>query len=84
MHAGKPTALCIHGAPEITYGHALHASRTIFNKTNRLTFKHPKYENCKPEHAKKILIAIHNENTANCNENSRICAEEPVAPLYKR
>ena len=33
---------------------------------------------------KRILIAILNENKANCNENFRICAEEPVAPLYKR
>ena len=32
----------------------------------------------------RILIAMHNENKANCNENFRICAEEPVAPLYKR
>ena len=33
---------------------------------------------------KRILIAMHNQNKANCNENFRICAEEPVAPLYKR
>ena len=33
---------------------------------------------------KRILIAMHNENEVNCNENFRICAEEPVAPLYKR
>ena len=32
----------------------------------------------------KILIAMHNENKADCNENFRICAEEPVAPLYKQ
>ena len=32
---------------------------------------------------KRILIAMHNENKADCNENFRICAEEPVAPLYK-
>ena len=32
---------------------------------------------------KRILIAMHNENKAVCNENFRICAEEPVAPLYK-
>ena len=31
---------------------------------------------------KRILIAMHNENKANCNENFRICAEEPVAALY--
>ena len=32
----------------------------------------------------RILIAMHNENKANCNENFRICGEEPVAPLYNR
>ena len=30
--------LCIHGAPEITYGHAICASQTIFIKINHLTF----------------------------------------------
>ena len=33
---------------------------------------------------KRILLAMLNENKANWNENFRICAEEPVAPLYKR
>ena len=33
---------------------------------------------------KRILIAMLNENKADSNENFRICAEEPVAPLYKR
>ena len=32
---------------------------------------------------KRILIAMHNENKADCHENFRICAEEPPAPLYK-
>ena len=32
---------------------------------------------------KRILIAMFNENTAKSNENFRIGAEEPVAPLYK-
>ena len=32
---------------------------------------------------KSILIAMLNENKADSNENFRICAEEPVAPLYK-
>ena len=30
----------------------------------------------------RILIAMHNENKADCNENFRICAEEPIEPLY--
>ena len=33
---------------------------------------------------KRILIAMLNENKSDTNENFRICAEEPVAPLYKR
>ena len=33
---------------------------------------------------KMILIAMHNENKDDCNENFRICAEEPVAPLYNQ
>ena len=32
---------------------------------------------------KRILIAMHNENKANCNENFRICAEESVGPLNR-
>ena len=30
--------LIIRGAPGFTYGHAIHASQTIFIKINRLTF----------------------------------------------
>ena len=33
---------------------------------------------------KRIPIAMLNENKADWDENFRICAEEPVAPLYKR
>ena len=32
---------------------------------------------------KRILIAMLNENKADSNENFRICAEVPIAPLYK-
>ena len=32
----------------------------------------------------RILIVMLNENKADSNENFRICAEEPIAPLYKR
>ena len=33
-HAGKPAALIIRGAPEITYGRTIRASRTIYIKIN--------------------------------------------------
>ena len=32
---------------------------------------------------KRVLIAMLNKNKADSNENFRICADEPVAPLYK-
>ena len=32
---------------------------------------------------KRILIAMLNENKADWNEYFRICAEEPIAPVYK-
>ena len=32
---------------------------------------------------KAILIAMHNENKADYNENFRICAEESVGPISK-
>ena len=32
---------------------------------------------------KRIPIAMLNENKANWDENFRICAEEPITPLYK-
>ena len=32
---------------------------------------------------KRILIAMHNKNKADCNENFRICAEELIGHLYK-
>ena len=32
---------------------------------------------------KKILIAMHNENKSDYNENFRICAEESIGPLSK-
>ena len=32
---------------------------------------------------KMILIAMHNEDKTDYNENFRICAEESIGPLYK-
>ena len=50
---GKPAALIIRGAPEITYGRAVRASRTIYIKNNCLTLYCSKYKNRKPECAGK-------------------------------
>ena len=33
---------------------------------------------------KRVRIAMLNENNADCNENFKIRAEEPIAPMYKR
>ena len=37
MQASQPP-LCKCGVPEITYGHAIHASQSISNEINLLTF----------------------------------------------
>ena len=53
---------------------------------SKLTASHSSTLNTKIENQnmlKRILIAMLNENKADSNENFRICAEEPVAPLYK-
>ena len=64
MHTDKPSTLYImrtlHGVHVqasqppyvyvVGYGCAIHASQTIFIKINCLTFWHPKYDICKPEH----------------------------------
>ena len=74
----SPPPLCKCGMPGITYGHAIHASQTRLNKINCFTFWHPKYKNCKPEHAKKtILIDMHNENKLIAMRTSRYVQRNP-------
>ena len=79
VHTGKPATLCICGTQEITYGYAIHASQMIASNFSTLNMKI-----ANQNVLKRILIAMHKENKADCNENFRICAEEPVAPLYKQ
>ena len=83
MHAGKPATQIIRGAPGFTYGHAIHSGQTIFIKNNHLTFCTLNMKFANQDVLKRILIVMLNENKADSNENLRICAEEPVAPLYK-
>ena len=83
IQARRPP-LCICGAPEITYGHAIHASQTIFIKINCLTIGTLNMKIANQNVLERILIAMHNENMADCNENFRIRPEEPMGPLYKQ
>ena len=70
-HSGKPATLSIRGAPEITYGRAVRASRTIYIKNNRLTFNALNTKIANQNVLERILIAMLNENTAVSNENFR-------------
>ena len=72
------------GVPEITYGHLCVPAEQYLSK---LTSSHFSTLNTKIANwnmLKRILIAMHNENEADCNENLRLCAEEPIAPLYNQ
>ena len=86
MHAGKLATLITRGMPEITYL----LMDVLFTQAERylskITTSHFSTLNTKFANQnvlKRILIAMLNKNKADCNENFRICAEEPVAPLYK-
>ena len=70
-HAGTPAILIKCGAPGITYGRAVRASRTIYIKINRLTFKTLNTKIANQNVLERILIAMLNENTAVPNENFR-------------
>ena len=53
---------------------------------SKLTASHFSTQNTKIANQnmlKKILIAMLNENKADCNENFRTCAEESIGPLHK-
>ena len=81
-HAGKLAALIICGMPGFTYGRAICASQMIFIKITASHFSTLNMEIANQNVLKRILIVMHNENQADLNENFRICAEEPIAPLY--
>ena len=80
-HTSEPATQCIHGMPGITYGRAFHAGQ-ISMTINHLRALNVDFAN--QNVLKRILIAMLNENNADWDENFRICAEEPIAPLYKK
>ena len=66
--------------------HYIRSCHIIMHNTREtwgLIYSHPMRKIANQNMLKRILIAMHNENNANCNENFRICAEEPIGPLYK-
>ena len=83
-YAGKLATLFICGMPGISYGRAIHASKQYLSKLTASHFSTLNMKIANQNVLKRILIAMHNENKANCNENFRICVEEPIAPVYKR
>ena len=48
----------------------------------KLTTSHLSTLNMKIANQNMFLIAMDNENNADCNENLKICAEESVGPFY--
>ena len=50
---------------------------------SKLTASHFGTLNTNQNVLERILVAMHNKNKVDCNENFRISAEEPIAPLYK-
>ena len=70
-HAGKPAAIIVRGAPGITYGCAVHTSRTIFIKITASHFNDVNMKIANQNVLERIFIAMLNENMAVSNENFR-------------
>ena len=59
-------------------------AKQYLSKITASHFSSPNMKIANQNVLKRILIAMLNENISDLNENSRICSEESVAPLYKR
>ena len=83
MQASQPP-LCKCGMPEITYGHAACTSKQYLSKLTASHFSTLNMKIANQNVLKRILIVMHNKNKADCIQNFRICAGEPLGPLYKQ
>ena len=81
-HAGKPAALNIRGAPEITYDVPFAQAELYITKLTASYFKALNTKIANQNVLETILIAMLNENTAVSNENLRNYCGESVPPLY--
>ena len=76
-HAGKLATLIICGMPGITHGCAFTQAEQYISKLRASHFGILKMKFANQNVLERILVAMHNENKANCNGNFRICAENP-------
>ena len=83
MQASQPP-LCKHGMPELLMDRPFTQAEQYLSKLTASHFNTLNMDFANWNMLKRIPIAMLNENNANGNENFRICAEEPIAPLYKQ
>ena len=69
---------------ELLMGMPFTQAKRYLSKTTASHFSNLNVDFANWNMLKRIFIAMLNENKANWNENFRICAEEPIAPLYKQ
>ena len=82
MQASQPP-LCKHCVPELLMDGLFTQAEQYLSKLTTSHFNTLNMDFANWNVLKRIPIAMLNENKANGNENFRICAEEPIAPLYK-
>ena len=83
-HVGKPATLCICGVPGTLMDVPFMQAESYLSKITASHFSTLNMKFANQNVLERILIAMLNENKADWNENFGICAEEPIAPLYKR
>ena len=76
-------SLDIYDSLEVTYWHDVCMSQMTSTKIHHFTFFTLDNKNANENILKRILIAMHNENKTNFNENFRTYSQEPIAQLYK-
>ena len=84
VHAGKPATLCICGMPGLLMDVPFMQAKQYLSKLTASHFSTLNTKFANQNVLERILIAMLNENKADWNENFRICAEEPIVPLYKQ
>ena len=79
--AGHPYDFMVH--QKLLIGLLFTPAERHLSKLTTTHFNTLKMQIANQDMLEKILMAMQNENEADCNENFSICSEESIGPLYK-
>ena len=83
MQASKPPLYDFMACQKLHIGMVFLPAKQYLSKLTASHFNTLNMQIASQNVLEKMLIAMQNENEADCNEKFRICGEESVGPLYK-